>query len=195
MTWGRGCDQPGGSHQAPPVPPSPPREGPRLWHIKYLIGSKGTRWAHQEQLSPPQPPQPAQPPQQHHPGDPPQHGGLPPSPSCSHPPQGTPKRAGGRAESQGGAEPSQALPSRARAQAGSPWGCRVTPLARPPDHCRGEIFRGIIIRDSMVRISGTGEGKEREREREVRAGGAQGGMGSPARAGGPQSGWGPCSPV
>lgn len=96
---------------------------------------------------------------------------------------------GGRAESRGGAEPSQALPSRARAQAGSPWGCRVTPLARPPNHCRGEIFRGIIIRDSMVRISGTGEGKERERE--VRAGGAHGGTGSPAQAGGPQSGWGP----
>lgn len=80
-----------------------------------------------------------------------------------------------------GSRTPQPFPSRARAQAGSPWRCRETPPARPPNHCRGEIFRGIIIRDSMVRISGTGEGKERE----VRAGSPQHRQGVPKGRGGP----------
>lgn len=31
-----------------PLPPSSPPKRVRLWHIKYLIGRKGTHWAHQE---------------------------------------------------------------------------------------------------------------------------------------------------
>lgn len=31
-----------------PEHPQPPAKRARLWHIKYLIGRKGTHWAHQE---------------------------------------------------------------------------------------------------------------------------------------------------
>lgn len=88
--------------------------------------------------------------------------GLPPFPSLLSSLPGHPK-TGVEGEQR---PPSPSLAGLGCRQGASPSRRRQTPWRRVPPHCRGEIFRGIIIRDSMVRISGTGK-----EDREVRAGG------------------------
>lgn len=107
--------------------------------------------------------------------------GAPTFPPRSQPLQGTPKWGGGESWELGEQKP-PALPQQGQGTGREPLGVQGDPPGMvPPNHCRGEIFRGIIIRDSMVRISGTGEGKERQ----VRAGGSQHGQGVTKVSGGP----------